>query len=91
MERYRPVKNPPPTIAFQKSACKAWKRRADGRTRVELVKCDAELAQAGEELRFGLAVDGVVDALVRRRLDVPVRAADAHHLGDFPPVSISYG
>ena len=54
------------------------------RTGVKLVEGDAELAQAGEELRFGLAVDGVVDALVRRRLDVAVRAADAHHLGDFP-------
>ena len=55
------------------------------RTRVELIKRDAELAEAREELRFNLAVDGVVDALVRRRLDVAVCAADAHHLGDFPP------
>ena len=29
-------------------------------------------------------MDRVVDALVRRRLDVPVLAANGHHLGDLP-------
>ena len=65
-----------------------WRRELTG---VELVEGDAEFAEAREELRLDLAVDGVVDALVRRRLDVPVRLADADNLGDFPPVSISYG
>ena len=53
--------------------------------RVELVERDPELAQAREQLRLDLAVDRVVDPLVRRRLDVPVRLADADDLGDLPP------
>ena len=52
--------------------------------RVELVKRDPVLAQAREELRLDLAVDGVVDTLVRRRLNVPVRPADADDLCDLP-------
>lgn len=53
-------------------------------TRVELVERDAELAEAWDELGLDLAVDGIVDALVRRGLDVPVRSADLHDLRDFP-------
>ena len=56
--------------------------------RVELVERDPVLAQAREELRLDLAVDGVVDPLVRRRLDPPVRLADLAHLRDFPPSHI---
>ena len=58
--------------------------------RVELVERNTELAKAREQLRLDLAMDRVVDPLVRRRLDVSVRLADADDLGDFPPVS-SYG
>ena len=58
--------------------------KASTLTRVELVERDAELAQAGKELGLDLPVDRVVDALVRRRLDVPVLAADVHDLRDLP-------
>ena len=61
-------------------------QRAGRRTRVKFVEGDAELAQAREELGLRLAVDGVVDALVGRRLDVPVGAADADDLRNFPAV-----
>ena len=54
--------------------------------RVELVERDAKLAQAREELGLDGAVDGVVDALVRGGLDVPVRLADADDLCDLPSV-----
>ena len=54
------------------------------RTRVELVECDPELPQAREELRLDLPVDRVVDALVGRGVDAPVRLADADHFRDFP-------
>ena len=53
-------------------------------TGVEFVEADTVFAQAREELRLDPAVDRVVDALVRRRLDVPVRPADADDLCDFP-------
>ena len=84
------MKNPPPTACvFLRVSAPARRRRrwrAGLRTRVELVEGDAELAQAREELGLRLAVDGVVDALVGRRLDVPVGAADADDLRDFPAV-----
>ena len=53
-------------------------------TRVELVEGDTELTEAREEFGLDLSVDRVVDPLVRRRLDVPVRPADADDLCDLP-------
>ncbi len=55
-------------------------------TRVELIERDAELAEAREKLGLDFAVDGIVDALVCRGLDVPVRSADSHDLRDLPTV-----
>ena len=57
----------------------------DVHTRVELVESDTELAEAGEELRFDLAMNRVVDTLVDRGLDIALRLADADNLGDLPP------
>ena len=54
--------------------------------RVELVERNTELAKAREQLRLDLAMDRVVDPLVRRRLDVPIRPADADDLCDLPSV-----
>ena len=54
------------------------------RTRVELVEGDPELPQAREELRFNLALDRVVDALVNSRLHPAIGAADPNDLGDLP-------
>lgn len=56
------------------------------RTRIELVESYAKFTQAREEFGFNLAVNGVIDPLVGGRLDVPVRLANHHDLGDFPPV-----
>ena len=82
------MKNPPPTVRVflrvSTPAHRCRRLRARLRTRVELVEGDAELAQAREELRLDPAVDGVVDPLVRRRLDVTVRLADADDLRDLP-------
>ena len=105
MERYRPVKKPPPTI----HECE---RRAvilvlGEHTRIIGVEAEAILAEAREELRLDLAspfvrggyghvpdetylpVHSVVDALVHRRQDIPVRLAYMHDLGDFPRIVVA--
>ena len=54
------------------------------RTRVELVERDPELPQAREQLRLDLALDRVVEALVRCGLHPAIGAADPNDLGDLP-------
>ena len=53
-------------------------------TGVVLVERNAELAQTREQLRLDLAVHRVVDALVYRRLDVPVCLADSYNFNHLP-------
>ena len=56
----------------------------DVHTRVELVESDTELAEAGEELGFDLAMNRVVDTLVHSWLYPAIGAADPHDLGYLP-------
>ena len=83
------MKNPPPTATRPPDSFsgRSWTQETQEeteRTRVKLVERDPKLAQAREELRFNFPLDRIVNALVRRRLDVPILAADAHHLRDLP-------
>lgn len=54
------------------------------RTWVELVKSDPILPQAREEFWLDISMDSIVDALVRRRHDIPVDLANLADFGDLP-------
>ena len=56
-----------------------------GRTRVELVERDAELAEAWEELRLNFATDGIVRTLIDGGLDIPIGLANLNDLRNLPP------
>lgn len=51
---------------------------------IELVKCDAVLAETGKELRLYRSVEGIVHALICDRFDPAVSIAEFADLCDFP-------
>jgi len=55
-------------------------------TRVELIKTDPKFPQAREKFWLNSSMNGIVDTLVRGRLNVVIFSTYSNDLGHFPTI-----